>query len=27
MFDEATILRAADAFERVTDWHTKTPPI
>jgi aspartyl-tRNA(Asn)/glutamyl-tRNA(Gln) amidotransferase subunit A len=25
MFDEATILRAADAYQRVTDWHTKTP--
>jgi len=27
MFDEATILRTADAFERVSDWHKKTPPI
>jgi aspartyl-tRNA(Asn)/glutamyl-tRNA(Gln) amidotransferase subunit A len=27
MFDEATILRVADAFERSTDWHTKTPPV
>jgi aspartyl-tRNA(Asn)/glutamyl-tRNA(Gln) amidotransferase subunit A len=26
MFDEATILRTADAFERVTEWHTATPP-
>ena len=25
MFDEATILRAADAHERVTDWHTAAP--
>jgi aspartyl-tRNA(Asn)/glutamyl-tRNA(Gln) amidotransferase subunit A len=25
MFDEATILRAADAYERLTDWHTKQP--
>jgi aspartyl-tRNA(Asn)/glutamyl-tRNA(Gln) amidotransferase subunit A len=25
MFDEATILRAADAFERATDWHTRVP--
>jgi aspartyl-tRNA(Asn)/glutamyl-tRNA(Gln) amidotransferase subunit A len=25
MFDEATILRAADAYERATDWHTATP--
>jgi len=27
MFDEATILRVADAFERATDWHTTTPPL
>ena len=25
MFDEPTILRAADAFERATSWHTRTP--
>jgi aspartyl-tRNA(Asn)/glutamyl-tRNA(Gln) amidotransferase subunit A len=25
MFDEATLLRSADAFQRVTDHHTKTP--
>ena len=25
MFDEATILRAADAYERATDWHTAAP--
>jgi aspartyl-tRNA(Asn)/glutamyl-tRNA(Gln) amidotransferase subunit A len=25
MFDEATILRAADAFQRATDWHTRKP--
>jgi aspartyl-tRNA(Asn)/glutamyl-tRNA(Gln) amidotransferase subunit A len=25
MFDEVTILRAADAYERLTDWHTQTP--
>jgi aspartyl-tRNA(Asn)/glutamyl-tRNA(Gln) amidotransferase subunit A len=25
MFDEATILRAADAYERLTEWHTKRP--
>ena len=25
MFDEATILRAADAFERATDWHGRAP--
>src|SRR6185436_779409 len=27
MFDEATLLRVADAYERVTDWHTKTPAL
>jgi aspartyl-tRNA(Asn)/glutamyl-tRNA(Gln) amidotransferase subunit A len=26
MFDEPTILRVADAFERVTEWHRATPP-
>ena len=26
-FDEATVLRAADAFERATDWNRQTPPI
>ena len=26
MFDEATILRVADAFERSTDWHKAAPP-
>ena len=26
-FDEATILRAADAFERTTDWHRRTPEL
>jgi aspartyl-tRNA(Asn)/glutamyl-tRNA(Gln) amidotransferase subunit A len=25
MFDESTILRAADAFEQATDWHTRSP--
>jgi aspartyl-tRNA(Asn)/glutamyl-tRNA(Gln) amidotransferase subunit A len=25
MFDEATLLKAADAYERVSDWHTRTP--
>jgi aspartyl-tRNA(Asn)/glutamyl-tRNA(Gln) amidotransferase subunit A len=24
-FDEATVLRAADAYQRVTDWHTRHP--
>ena len=27
MFDEATLLRAADASERVTAWHAQAPPI
>lgn len=26
-FDEATILRVADAYQRVTDWHTRRPPV
>jgi aspartyl-tRNA(Asn)/glutamyl-tRNA(Gln) amidotransferase subunit A len=25
--DEATVLRAARAYERATDWHTRRPPI
>ena len=25
MFDEATLLRAADTYERITDWHTQSP--
>jgi aspartyl-tRNA(Asn)/glutamyl-tRNA(Gln) amidotransferase subunit A len=25
MFDEATLLRVADAYERVTDWHRRVP--
>jgi aspartyl-tRNA(Asn)/glutamyl-tRNA(Gln) amidotransferase subunit A len=25
MFDEATVLRAADAYERATDWHAAVP--
>jgi Asp-tRNA(Asn)/Glu-tRNA(Gln) amidotransferase A subunit family amidase len=24
-FDEATVLRAADAYQRSTDWHTRHP--
>jgi aspartyl-tRNA(Asn)/glutamyl-tRNA(Gln) amidotransferase subunit A len=24
-FDEATVLRAADAYQRVSDWHTRRP--
>ena len=27
MFDEATILRVADAFERATEWHKAAPPV
>jgi aspartyl-tRNA(Asn)/glutamyl-tRNA(Gln) amidotransferase subunit A len=27
MFDEATILRTADAFERATEWHKAAPAI
>ena len=27
MFDEATVLRVADAFERNTDWSRQTPEI
>ena len=26
-FDEATVLRAAYAYEQVTDWHRRRPPI
>jgi aspartyl-tRNA(Asn)/glutamyl-tRNA(Gln) amidotransferase subunit A len=26
MFDEATILRAADVYERATEWHKAAPP-
>jgi aspartyl-tRNA(Asn)/glutamyl-tRNA(Gln) amidotransferase subunit A len=25
--DEATVLRAADAYQQVTDWHTRVPPM
>ena len=25
-FDEATVLRLADAYQRATDWHTRRPP-
>jgi aspartyl-tRNA(Asn)/glutamyl-tRNA(Gln) amidotransferase subunit A len=25
--DEATLLRAAAAYERATDWHERRPPI
>jgi aspartyl-tRNA(Asn)/glutamyl-tRNA(Gln) amidotransferase subunit A len=27
MFDESSLLRVADAYERVTDWHTQAPAI
>jgi aspartyl-tRNA(Asn)/glutamyl-tRNA(Gln) amidotransferase subunit A len=27
MFDEATLLRVADAYERVTEWHRKAPSL
>jgi aspartyl-tRNA(Asn)/glutamyl-tRNA(Gln) amidotransferase subunit A len=26
-FDEATLLRAGDAYQRVTDWHTRRPAL
>ncbi|MBI3827121.1 MAG: amidase [Candidatus Rokubacteria bacterium] len=26
-FAEATVLRVGDAYQRVTDWHTRRPPI
>ena len=26
-FDEPTLLRAGDAYQRVTDWHTRRPPL
>ena len=26
-FDEVTLLRAAHAYEQLTDWHTRRPPI
>jgi aspartyl-tRNA(Asn)/glutamyl-tRNA(Gln) amidotransferase subunit A len=25
-FDEATVLRVADAYQRATEWHTRRPP-
>ncbi len=27
MFDESTVLRVADAYERSTDWHTRSPSL
>jgi aspartyl-tRNA(Asn)/glutamyl-tRNA(Gln) amidotransferase subunit A len=26
-FDEATVLRVADAYQRATDWHRRRPPV
>ena len=26
-FDEATLLRVADAYQGVTDWHTRRPEV
>jgi aspartyl-tRNA(Asn)/glutamyl-tRNA(Gln) amidotransferase subunit A len=26
-FDEATVLRAGEAYQQRTDWHTKQPPL
>ncbi|HXH81464.1 MAG TPA: amidase family protein, partial [Candidatus Tectomicrobia bacterium] len=26
-FDEATVLRVADAWQRLTDWHARRPPL
>jgi aspartyl-tRNA(Asn)/glutamyl-tRNA(Gln) amidotransferase subunit A len=26
-FDEVTVLRVADAWQRMTDWHTRRPPL
>jgi aspartyl-tRNA(Asn)/glutamyl-tRNA(Gln) amidotransferase subunit A len=27
LFDEATVLRAAHAYEQATEWHRRRPPI
>ena len=27
LFDESTLLRVADAYQRVTDWHTRAPSV
>jgi aspartyl-tRNA(Asn)/glutamyl-tRNA(Gln) amidotransferase subunit A len=27
MHDEVTVLRAAAAYERATEWHTRRPPL
>ncbi|MCH8920618.1 MAG: hypothetical protein IIA23_07935, partial [Chloroflexi bacterium] len=26
-WDEATVLRAAHAYQQATDWHTRAPPL
>ncbi len=26
-FDEATVLRAGQAFQEATDWHRRRPPV
>jgi aspartyl-tRNA(Asn)/glutamyl-tRNA(Gln) amidotransferase subunit A len=26
-FDEATVLRVAQAYEQATDWHKRRPPL
>jgi aspartyl-tRNA(Asn)/glutamyl-tRNA(Gln) amidotransferase subunit A len=26
-FDEETLLRIGDAYQRVTDWHTRMPEL
>jgi aspartyl-tRNA(Asn)/glutamyl-tRNA(Gln) amidotransferase subunit A len=26
-FDEVTVLRAADAYQRLTDFHARRPPL
>jgi aspartyl-tRNA(Asn)/glutamyl-tRNA(Gln) amidotransferase subunit A len=26
-FEEATVLRAADAYQRATDWHLRAPAL
>jgi len=27
MFDESSILRVADSYERATEWHNAAPPL
>jgi aspartyl-tRNA(Asn)/glutamyl-tRNA(Gln) amidotransferase subunit A len=26
-FEEATVLRAGDAYQRITDWHLRLPTV